>query len=80
MLEPDFEQTKSIHITASAGKMSEYKQLSSAASLIGISEKVLAKITGSVIVSSGVAKDILQKINIGLQFKNRNPVRNHPFL
>lgn len=60
-------------------QLNDYKQLASAALLLGIGENVLAKITGSVLVDPNTSNEGKRKINIGLQLKTRNPVRHSYF-
>lgn len=67
---------KSVHKSAKTDEINEFKQLSSASTLLGISEKLLARITGSVLVSPEKTVMPGRKINIGLQMKSRSPVSN----
>lgn len=76
--EPNFENAKNKHLAIKADELNEFKQLSTAASLLGINEKMLAQITGSIMVKPDKLTNA-RKINIGLQMKNRNPVREKNF-
>ncbi|XP_055313630.1 5'-3' exoribonuclease 1-like [Sitodiplosis mosellana] len=71
--EPNFEKAKNLHVSAKTEEINEFKQLSSAATLLGISEKMFARITGSVLVCPEKTLVPGRKINIGLQMKSRNP-------
>lgn len=73
--EPNFEKAIDAHSEAKANKMTHFKQPSTVATILGISEKVLGRITGSVLVSTDNSTDTL-KVNIGLQLKIRSVVRN----
>lgn len=61
------------HQSAKAGQMSEFKQPSNAAAILGLSQIVFAKITGSTFVNQNGG----QRIIIGLQLKNRNTVNEN---
>lgn len=74
--EPDFEKAKSVHMKSKTEQLTEFKQLSTAASLCGVSENVLAKITGSIQVNPDESNGNMRKVNIGLRLKYRNAVRN----
>lgn len=79
--EPDFERAKEVHMKTKADQLNEFKQLSTAASLLGIGENVLARVTGSVLINPpDNSVESWRKINIGLQLKSRTPVRSHTFL
>lgn len=69
---PHFEKAISVHTATKAKNLNEFKQLSTAATLLGITEKVFARITGCVLVSND--DDCIRKINIGLQLKLRGLV------
>lgn len=71
--DPNFGMAINLHQTAKANKLNECKQASSAAALLGISERVFARITGTIFVHLENAIPG-RKINIGLQLKYRNPV------
>lgn len=62
-------------MTEKQEQLNEFKQRSTAATLLGISERVMARITGSVLVSPNSSAEYTKKINIGLQLKSHNVVR-----
>lgn len=74
--EPDFGLAQEVHVKAKKEQQNEFKQASSAAALLGISEKALACITGAILVADSEASEHYKKINIGLQLKSRNYVSN----
>lgn len=74
MEEPNLEPAKKIHMDDRHNQLMEYKQPPTVATLLGIGEKVLAKITGNVLVNPPGSIDNIRKINIGLQLKYRNLV------
>lgn len=78
--EPNFENAMTIHLAANNSKMKDFKQLSSAATLLGISASVISRITGAVLVSPSDSAECGKKINIGLQLKIRSPVRDYIYL
>lgn len=63
-----------MHVIAKQNELNEFKQRSTAATILGISERVLARITGTVLVSPNNSIDLVRKINIGLQFKSHSMV------
>lgn len=71
---PNFERAIRVHTAAKELKLKEFKQPSTAATLLGISEKVFARVTGSVLVNCDSDTDWVRKINIGLQLKLRGVV------
>lgn len=73
--EPNFDKAKNIHVTVKSDELNDFKQLTTAATLLGVCEKTLARITGSVLVIPDKSPTPGRKINIGLQLKSRNPVR-----
>lgn len=78
--EPNFENAMKMHVAANDNKMKDFKQLSSAATLLGIGTTVISRITASVLVSPGDSVEFGRKINIGLQLKIRSPVREYTFV
>lgn len=72
--EPNFDKAKNIHVSVKSDELNDFKQLTTAATLLGVSEKTLARITGTILVSSDKTPTPGRKINIGLQLKSRNPV------
>lgn len=77
--EPNFEKAIDAHNEAKANKITKFKQPSVAATILGISEKVLGRITGSVFISTEHSTDTSKRVNIGLQLKIRNVVRTFFF-
>lgn len=73
--EPDFDKAIEVHTAVKANQLNEFKQPATAATYLGIHERVLGKITGSVLVSPDDSTDAYKKINIGLQLKVRGTVR-----
>lgn len=71
-LPPNFEKAIQMHTATKTSEINEFKQPSTAAVLLGITEKVFARVTGSVLVSQSNASG--KKINIGLQLKIRGLV------
>lgn len=71
---PNFEKAIEAHQAIMTNKMREFKQPCVAASILGISEKVLGKITGTVLVKPDNSTDALTKVNIGLKLKVRDVV------
>jgi 5'-3' exoribonuclease 1 len=67
--EPDFDEAQKLHDKCTGSYMSAYH----AATMIGISDNALNRITGSVFVISGSKREIsfqeASKVNIGLQMK-----------
>lgn len=78
--EPNFDMAKQTHVTSKKDELNEFKSRAAAATLLGISERVLARITGSVLIGTGKSTDYTRKINIGLQMKSNSVVRwTHSF-
>lgn len=73
--EPNFDEAKQTHVTSKKDELNEFKSRAAAATLLGISERLLARITGSVLIGTGKSTDYTRKINIGLQMKSNSPVR-----
>lgn len=71
---PNFEKVIRIHTAAKKSALNEFKQQTTAATLLGISEKVFARITGAVLVANDDDGDWMRKVNIGLQLKVRSLV------
>lgn len=74
---PNFEKAIRVHTATKKSAMDEFKQSSTAATLLGISEKVFARVTGTVLVGSDNDIDWMRKVNIGLQLKVRGMVSMH---
>lgn len=70
--EPDFQKAIQVHKADENHKLNDYKHPSTIATLLGISEKLLARVTGSVLVNGETPTN--RKINIGLMLKIRNIV------
>lgn len=68
---PNFEKVIRIHTSAKKLALNEFKQQTTAATLLGISEKVFARITGAVMVANDDDPNSMRKVNIGLQLKVR---------
>lgn len=71
---PNFDKAIRVHTAIKHSTLNEYKQPSTAATLLGISEKVFARVTGAVLVSGDDDTDFMRKVNIGLQLKVRSLV------
>lgn len=71
---PNFDKAIRVHTAIKYSTLNEFKQPSTAATLLGISEKVFARVTGAVLVSGDNDTDWIRKINIGLQLKVRGVV------
>lgn len=71
---PCFEDVIRVHTEAKTTELNQFKQPSTAATLLGIHEKVFSRVTGTVLVSPANATDTIRKINIGLQMKVRGVV------
>lgn len=71
---PCFENAIRMHTATKQTKLTEFKQPSTAAALLGIHEKVFARVTGTVLVTHDTDMDSIRKINIGLQLKVRGVV------
>lgn len=71
---PNFEKAIRVHTASKKSALADFKQSSTAATLLGISEKVFARITGTVLVSNENDFGWISKVNIGLQLKIRGLV------
>lgn len=71
---PIFDKAIRVHTATKQTTLNEYKQSSTAAALLGTSEKAFARVTGCILVSSDNDTDWIRKINIGLQLKIRGVV------
>lgn len=76
---PNFEKVIRVHTATKHSTLNEFKQPSTAAALLGISEKTFARVTGAVLVSNDNDTDSIRKINIGLQLKLRGVVSKSKF-
>lgn len=74
---PNFEKVIRIHTAAKKSAFNEFKQPNTAATLLGITEKVFARVTGAVLVANDDDPVCMRKVNIGLQLKVRGFVSTH---